>query len=270
MAHRKGRKPQKSTQGPPVTRSAGRSGRPAKGGLWLYGVHAALGALHNPARTIERLVVSPEAARRLSAELESAAAAKNLKPEATEPRAIAGELPAGAVHQGIAVLTRPLADPDLRNICTIGSEGRAVVLVLDQVTDPRNFGAILRSAGAFGARAVVATKRHAPVESGALAKAASGALETVPVVRVPNLARSLESLADLGYWRAGLAASGTATLAARADRNAVALVLGAEGKGLRRLTVEHCDSVERISGAGGLNVSVAAAVALYALTNAAR
>jgi 23S rRNA (guanosine2251-2'-O)-methyltransferase len=113
---------------------------------------------------------------------------------------------------------------------------------------------------------VVATDRHAPPEGGALAKAASGALETVPVVRVTNLARALETLADIGYWRTGLAAEGPEPLAARPDRSAVALVLGAEGAGLRRLTAEHCDSLERISGAGGLNVSVAAAVALYELS----
>ncbi len=267
MALRKGRKPQKSAQAPSSnSRSANRPVRRAKGGLWLYGVHAALGALNNPARTIERLVVNPDAAQRWGSELDAATRTRRLRPEAMDQRAIAAELPARAVHQGIAVLTKPLPNPHIEDVCTIGNPGRHVVLVLDQVTDPQNFGAILRSAGAFGAQAVVSTQRHAPPESGALAKAASGALETVPVVRVPNLARSLETLADLGYWRTGLTAAGTDPLAARENRAAVALVLGAEGKGMRRLTLEHCDSLERIAGAGGLNVSVAAAVALYALT----
>jgi 23S rRNA (guanosine2251-2'-O)-methyltransferase len=262
--------------------------------LWIYGVHAVLGVLENPARTIERLAVSPEAARRLGPDFDRSVAERHIKAETLNQRAIQAEIPAGSVHQGVAVLTKPLGNPDFEKICTPTGPNRSIVVVLDQITDPRNFGAVLRSAGAFGALAVIATDRHAPPESGALAKAASGALETVPVVRVTNLARSLETLADLGYWRTGLAADGPEPLAARADRSAVALVLGAEGSGLRRLTAEHCDSLERISAAGataagatsagagatsadadsvkrasgGLNVSVAAAVALYELTRA--
>ncbi|MBT4710058.1 MAG: 23S rRNA (guanosine(2251)-2'-O)-methyltransferase RlmB [Alphaproteobacteria bacterium] len=271
MAHRKGRKPQilpqKSNEAGPNRRPSGRTRRSKASGLWIYGVHAVTAVMRNPARTIERLVVSPEAARRLDAEIDTAAAERNIKPEALNQRGIQAELPAGAVHQGVAVLTSPLANPDFEQVCTPTPGDRATVLVLDQITDPRNFGAILRSAGAFGALAVVATDRHAPPESGALAKAASGALETVPVVRVTNLARALDTLADLGYWRTGLAAEGTQPLIARPDRSAIALVLGAEGSGLRRLTTEHCDSLEKIP-AGGLNVSVAAAVALYELTRA--
>jgi len=286
MAHRKGGKPQilpqKSNESGPNRRPSGRTRRSKASGLWLYGVHAVTGVLKNPARTIERLVVSPEAAHRLGADFEIAVADRHIKPETLNQRGVQAELPAGAVHQGVGVLTSPLANPDFEKICTPITGDRATVLVLDQITDPRNFGAILRSAGAFGALAVVATDRHAPTESGALAKAASGALETVPVVRVTNLARALETLADLGYWRTGLAVEGTQPLIARPDRSAIALVLGAEGSGLRRLTTEHCDSLERISAAGaasagaepvnaaagGLNVSVAAAVALYELTRA--
>ena len=298
MAHRKGRKPQNLRQDSNASsakkRPSGHGRKPKRSGLWLYGVHAVLGALENPARTIERLVVSPEAARRLAGDLEAPASDRRIVPESLTQRAIAAEIPAGAVHQGIAVLTKPLSNPDLAKICVPSDDARSIVLVLDQITDPRNFGAILRSAWAFGALAVVATDRHAPPESGALAKAASGALETVPVVRVTNLARSLETLADLGYWRTGLSGEASQPLDPRPDRSAVALVLGAEGPGLRRLTTEHCDSLERIPGArpwsagadstmtaagassagaaskmtsaGGLNVSVAAAVALYEMT----
>ena len=284
MAHRKGRKPQNLRQNSNDSgarkRPPGRGRKLKRSGLWLYGVHAVLGALENPARTIERLVVSPEAARRLARDLEVPTSDRRIVPESLAQRAIAAEIPAGAVHQGIAVLTKPLSNPDLAKICVPSDDARSIVLVLDQITDPRNFGAILRSAWAFGALAVLATDRHAPPESGALAKAASGALETVPVVRVNNLARSLETLADLGYWRTGLSGEAPNPLDPRPDRSAVALVLGAEGTGLRRLTTEHCDSLERIpaagatsagaaskmTSAGGLNVSVAAAVALYEMT----
>jgi 23S rRNA (guanosine2251-2'-O)-methyltransferase len=286
MTHRKGRKPQNLPQNSSKTpkeaaanrRPTGRTRRSKASGLWIYGVHAVLGVLENPARTIERLVVSPEAARRLGPKIDRPAADRHIIAETLNQRAIQAEIPAGAVHQGVAVLIKPLGNPDFEKTCTPTGRDRSIVVVLDQITDPRNFGAVLRSARAFGALAVVATDRHAPPESGALAKAASGALETVPVVRVTNLARALETLADLGYWRTGLAAEGPEPLAARPDRSAVALVLGAEGSGLRRLTAEHCDSLERISGAGGsrasaaatggLNVSIAAAVALYELTRA--
>jgi 23S rRNA (guanosine2251-2'-O)-methyltransferase len=187
---------------------------------------------------------------------------------------IASLLPAGAVHQGLAALVKPLKSPDLSEACEPTQGLRTVVLVLDQVTDPRNVGAILRSAAAFGAKAVVATAAHSPPESGTLAKAASGALERVPFVRVPNLARALETLAELGYWRVGLDSGATETLAGAKHEGAVALVLGAEGSGMRRLTAKHCDfraklATHPVAGAtGSLNVSVAASVALYELTRA--
>ena len=284
MARRKGRKPQNLHQNSGDSgakkRPPGRGRKFKSSGLWLYGVHAVLAALENPARTIERLVVSPEAARRLAEDLDKPTSDRRIEAESLTQRAIGLEIPAGAVHQGIAMLTKPLSNPDLAKTCAPSDQGRSIVLILDQITDPRNFGAILRSAGAFGALAVVATDRHAPTESGALAKAASGALERVPVVRVTNLARALETLADLGYWRTGLSGEASDTLDPRPDRSALALVLGAEGTGLRRLTTEHCDSLERIpaagassagadlgmTAAGGLNVSVAAALALYEMT----
>ena len=237
------------------------SARPPRGGvdrgLWLYGAHAVLAALNNPSRTITRLVVTAEAAKRHVGELGREA-------ETIDGGRLASMLPGGAVHQGIAALAKPLEDPGI-TACAPAPGQRSVVLVLDQVTDPRNVGAILRSAAAFGAKAVVVPAHHSPPESGALAKAASGALERVPLVRVPNLARGLQQLADLGYWRVALTADAATVLSAAKHTGNVALVLGGEGAGLRRLTAERCDTNERLPTKGGasLNVSVAAALALY-------
>jgi 23S rRNA (guanosine2251-2'-O)-methyltransferase len=194
--------------------------------------------------------------------------------EAATVASISALLPAGAVHQGLAILAKPLESLELSEACEPKAQGRSIVLVLDQVTDPRNVGAILRSAAAFGVQAVVSTEAHAPPESGVLAKAASGALERVPFIRVPNLARVLGTLAELGYWRVGLDSAATDVLKAEKHTGAVALVLGAEGVGMRRLTAEHCDFRARlatspVAGAtGSLNVSVAASVALYELLSA--
>src|SRR5262249_6937380 len=157
---------------------------------------------------------------------------------------IAALVPGGAPHQGLGLLAEPLPVPDLADVCIEPDDG-APVLVLDQVTDPHNVGAILRSAAAFGARAVVMTDQHAPPETGVLAKAASGALDRVPLLRVANLARALDDLAGLGYWRVGLVEDGPETLAQAKTAGrlggGVVLVLGAEGSGLRRLTTERCD-----------------------------
>ena len=178
-------------------------------------------------------------------------------------------LPAGAVHQGLAAKVHPLPDRGIEDVIA-EAEGleRAHLMILDQVTDPQNVGAILRSAAAFGALAVVLTERHAAPESGALAKAASGALEHVPLVRVANLARAIELLKKGGFWIAGLATAGLQTLAQAKLSGKVGLALGAEGPGLRRLTREHCDLLVRLPTGGPidhLNVSNAAAVALYEL-----
>ena len=175
----------------------------------------------------------------------------------------------GNVHQGIALLADPLADVALADICGgIAPDGRATLLVLDQVTDPRNVGAALRAAAAFGARAVVLTERNAPPTSGTLAKAAAGALETVPLIRAKNLARALGELEKHNFWRLGLDGSADMALGDADTSGRIALVLGAEGAGLRRLTREACDLLVRIPTTGAmqsLNVSAAAAVALYAL-----
>jgi 23S rRNA (guanosine2251-2'-O)-methyltransferase len=178
-------------------------------------------------------------------------------------------LPAGAVHQGLAAKVHPLPDRGIEDVIA-QADGleHAHLIILDQVTDPQNVGAILRSAAAFGALAVVLTERHAAPESGALAKAASGALEHVPLIRVANLARALELLKKGGFWIAGLAAEAPQTLAQAKLTGKVGLALGAEGPGLRRLTREHCDLLVRLPTGGPidhLNVSNATAVALYEL-----
>jgi 23S rRNA (guanosine2251-2'-O)-methyltransferase len=168
---------------------------------------------------------------------------------------------AEAVHQGIALEVAPLEPLPVESV-----RDARLLVVLDQVTDPHNVGAILRSALAFGADALLSTARHAPAETGVLAKAASGALDRLPLVSVPNLARVLDQLADFGFFRIGLDSEGETLLEASLHGDRIALVLGAEGKGLRRLTRENCDAVARLAMAGplaSLNVSNAAAVALY-------
>jgi 23S rRNA (guanosine2251-2'-O)-methyltransferase len=196
-----------------------------------------------------------------------------LRAEPATREALTQLLPEGAVHQGLAIQVQPLDQPDLpallADLPPPGGAGKPVVVVaLDQVTDPQNVGAILRSAAAFGATAVVAPQRHAAPESGALAKAASGALEHLAYLHVGNLARALDQLKEAGFWVLGLAAEGATTIA-EADAGArIVLVLGAEGSGLRRLTRERCDLLARLPTGGAigqLNVSNAAAVALYEL-----
>ena len=237
---------------PPGGVAAGRA-------MWIYGVHPVVAALANPRREIRRLLTTAEAAGRLPAD--------SPQRENAAPEEIAAVLPAGAVHQGLAVLTEPLPETDIQAVCaaTAGA-ARAVVVVLDRVADPHNVGAILRSAAAFGAAAVIVPERHAPRATGALAKAASGALETVPLVRATNLARALETLKQSEFWCVGLDAAAQQRIDGAALPARAALVLGAEGAGLRRLTRESCDFLVRvpIGGAvGSLNVSAAAAVALY-------
>jgi 23S rRNA (guanosine2251-2'-O)-methyltransferase len=235
----------------------------------LYGYHAVAAALANPHRTIQRLLVSEGAAQRLAEAIE----ARTLKPEIVEPRDLDRLLGADAVHQGMALVANFLPEPSLESLCATSTDGPApLILVLDQVTDPHNVGAILRSASVFGVRGIIMTRVHSPPLSGVLAKAASGALEHVPVVLVTNLARAMEELADRGVTRLGLDGDAPNTLEAQKVDGPAALVLGAEGKGLRRLTRENCDVLCRIStfGAlGSLNVSNAAAVALHALRTAA-
>ena len=234
----------------------------ASGTDWLYGRHAVLAALRNPNRRCRRLLMTAEAERAVGDSTGTDPA-----PEIVERNRLNDLMP-GAVHQGVALLADPLPEPGLAEAASPAADRNNTVLVLDQVSDPHNVGAILRSADAFAARAIVTTDRNAPSATGALAKAASGAVERVPMVRVANLAQALDTLGQLGYWRIGLAADGERDLADCREFGNVALVLGAEGKGLRRLTAAKCDLLARIPMPGAmtsLNVSNAAAVALYEL-----
>jgi 23S rRNA (guanosine2251-2'-O)-methyltransferase len=225
----------------------------------LYGWHTVMAALANPQRRFRRLLVTENAARRLAEEKLSPV----VKLEMVRPDAIDALVGPEAVHQGLYAETDPLPSPDLEDVAS------GVLLVFDQITDPHNVGAILRSAAAFGVTAAVTTARHSPEATGVLAKAASGALEYVPIVTVGNLAQALRTLKDLGTLLVGLDSSGEANLADVAFTAPVALVLGAEGKGLRQLTRTTCDVVARLDLPGAiksLNVSNATALALYIAT----
>jgi 23S rRNA (guanosine2251-2'-O)-methyltransferase len=226
--------------------------------VWLYGRHTVVAALANPRRRRRRLVATPEAARDLAARLGTASVAVDTMERAD----IARLLPGGAVHQGLALLADPLPEVPLAEVCA----AHGPVLVLDRADDPRNVGAVVRSAAAFGAAAVVVPRRHAPEATGALAKAASGGLELVPLVRVTNLARALGQIQDAGLWCVGLDAAAPTSLAAAGLGRRTALVLGAEGAGLRRLTRRACDSLASIpTRRASLNLAAAAAIALYEL-----
>jgi 23S rRNA (guanosine2251-2'-O)-methyltransferase len=223
----------------------------------LFGLHAVEAALANPKRHVVRLLATENAAHRLGPLI----AKRQLKPEPVTPRDLDRLLGADAVHQGVALEAEPLPPVALDEV-----DPNGILLVLDQVTDPQNVGAALRSAAAFGAAGLVMTERHSPPLHGALAKAASGALDIVPVILVKNLAQALTELGERGVMRVGLAEEADAALEAAELTRPLALVLGAEGKGLRQLTREHCDLVCRIStqsALASLNVSNAAAVALH-------
>ncbi|MBL8659094.1 MAG: 23S rRNA (guanosine(2251)-2'-O)-methyltransferase RlmB [Rhodospirillales bacterium] len=234
--------------------------------VWLYGLHAVLACVANPERRCRRLLATDRTRERLAG---AAAAAAVARPdvELCDRRALAAVLPPDAVHQGFAALVEPLAELTLEEVVA-GLEGAATasVVVLDQASDPRNVGAVIRSAAAFGAAAVVTQDRHAPTTTGALAKAAAGGLERVSLVSVVNLARALRSLQAAGFWCIGLDAEAQESLARALPPGRAALVLGSEGYGLRRLTRETCDGLARIpiaSASGSLNLSAAAAIALY-------
>jgi 23S rRNA (guanosine2251-2'-O)-methyltransferase len=237
-------------------------------GYWIYGEHAVLGALGNPARRLKSLLIG-KGSEPPRAVLAAAAEHPGLDIRTAVGREeFARILPESAVHQGIAVQALPLDQPDLEALPPAPEGRRSLVVLLDQVTDPQNVGAILRSACAFGARAVVATDRNAAPESGALAKAASGALEAIPYIRVTNLVRALDRLKESGHWSVGLSADAAPLLADLDLGPGVVLILGSEGRGLRRLTAAHCDFQARLPTLGrlaDLNVSNAAAVALYEL-----
>ncbi len=233
-------------------------------GYWLYGHHAVSAALANSRRKI---------LRRLEIEDQGKALGADPRPlpdwQRVDRATIERLLGRDCVHQGIAARVLPLPECDVEDILEAASgRDQACILILDQVTDPQNVGAILRSAAAFGAIGAILTERHAAPESGLLAKAASGALDYVPVARIVNLVRAMARLKEAGFWCIGLAAEAPQTLAEAKLSGRVALCLGAEGSGLRRLTRENCDLLLRLPSSGPishLNVSNAAAVALYEL-----
>jgi len=249
----------------PFNRPGKSAGRPAwrdrdsdpGGPVILYGWHTVTMALANPQRRIRKLTLTENAARRLADEnIET-----RVTPEIVRPQEIDRLLSPDAVHQGLLAEADALPSPDIE---TLAQEG--MVLVLDQITDPHNVGAILRSAAAFAVKAIVTTARHSPEATGVLAKAASGALELVPMVTVQNLARALTALNERGFQTVGLDSEGSADLSEVTLREPLALVLGAEGKGLRQLTRETCSVVARLDMPGeikSLNVSNAAVLSLY-------
>ena len=230
----------------------------------LYGWHTVKEALANPRRRFHRLLATENALHRLAED----GITPKVKPTLVRPEQIAAELGPDAVHQGLLAEADPLPSPAIEKLNPSG-----ILLVLDQITDPHNVGAILRSAAAFGVTAVVTTARHSPEATGVLAKAASGALEHVPIVTVQNLARALEALKQKNVLTVGLDSSGEADVAALPLSAPLALVLGAEGKGLRQLTRTTCDYVARLDMPGAiksLNVSNATALALYIASSKTR
>lgn len=267
---RQGYRPARGPEGRRDERRDHRSERPHRGDAGqpplkpsqplLYGMHAVIEALANPRRKLGRLFITDNALARL-------------KDSVGEPRRppflVRGDeldrlLPQGAVHQGIAVEAEPLPALDIDDLPENG-----LVLVLDQITDPHNVGAIIRTASAFAADGIIITERHSPDMAGVLAKTASGGLEHVPLIVVSNLSQALMKLGDRGYWRVGLDSEAVAPIGDLAQTRPLALVLGAEGKGLRRLTRERCDTMARLDMPGAiksLNVSNACAIALYAVT----
>lgn len=234
------------------------SGRASSGQVRLWGRHAVEAALNNPDRVHRKLWATREGVASLDGELPA-----DFPVEWADGADLARLVALDAPHQGLVLECAALDDVFLEDVV-----GDGPILVLDQVTDPHNVGAILRSAAAFGAAAIVTQDRHAPPESGVVAKSASGALEVVPWVRVVNLARALDELAEAGYWRIGLAGEAETTLAEALPATPVALVLGAEGEGMRHNIAGHCDALARLpigDAIESLNVSNAAAIALYAI-----
>lgn len=257
-----GHKQQALLQQAPKPQSPRQQG-PRGGGLWLYGLHAARAALANPQRRVLRAVMTDRAAEEIGSSLLG-----RIRHELAAGEQVTRLLPPGAVHQGVALQCERLPNRDLDDVLGEKTEKRRLVVVLDQISDPHNVGAILRSATAFGASAVIVQDRNAPDESGTLAKAASGALDVVPYLQVVNISRALQDLGKRDFWRVALAGDGELPLSEASREGDVALVLGSEGSGVRKLVREHCDAVAYIpmdSAVESLNVSNAAAIALYEL-----
>jgi 23S rRNA (guanosine2251-2'-O)-methyltransferase len=255
-------KPSRALRGRAGRMKGGRgSGRASAGAVRLWGRHAVEAALKNPDRNHRKLWATREAVADLDGELPA-----DFPVEWADVADLARLVARDAPHQGLVLECDPLDDMFLDDVLE-GDPARPVV-VLDQVTDPHNVGAIMRSAAAFNACAIVTQDRHAPPESGTLAKSASGALEVLPWIRVVNLARALDELGEAGYWRIGLDGEGPLTLGEALPTGPIALVLGAEGDGMRHNIVQHCDAIARLpisDAMESLNVSNAAAIALYAV-----
>ncbi len=255
-------KPTRALRGRAGRMQGGRgSGRASTGAVRLWGRHAVEAALKNPDRTHRKLWATREGVASLDGELPA-----DFPVEYASPADLARLVARDAPHQGLVLECNALEDVFLEDVLD-GDPARPLV-ILDQVTDPHNVGAIMRSAAAFNAAAIVTQDRHAPPESGTLAKSASGALEVVPWIRVVNLARALDEVAEAGYWRIGLDGEGPNTFGAALPAGPIALVLGAEGDGMRHNIMQHCDALARLpmtSVIESLNVSNAAAIALYAI-----
>ena len=227
--------------------------------LYIYGSHAVRAALDNPQRHIKNLYLTENAARELAETL----AKRNIQAQIGKPQQLASLLPPDAVHQGMVLETEPLPEPDLVDLAASGK----LLVLIDQVSDPRNVGAILRAAAVFDAGGIILPRRNSPPPSGSLAKTASGALEVVPLLAVANLARALETLHKAGYTSVGLDERGDTLIDDIPKDRPLAVVMGAEGSGLRRLSRDHCDMLVRINindDAKSQNVSNAASIALYA------
>jgi len=273
-------KPRRDNRRPPRDRQrpagqpAAAPPKPPSGGHFLWGRHAVLAAIANPERRIAALYATEDAASELDQAIAGLPADRRADMPAitTSDRRRLDALQPGvdgdkAVHQGMVAAVWPLDAPDLEDLLASLGETPVRLLLLDQLSDPRNVGAVMRSALALGARAIISTHRNAPDESGALARAAAGALEKIPMIRVVNLARAIERLQEAGIEVAGLAADGETPVGDLAVVPRLALALGAEGAGLRHLTRRHCDRLVRIDiseNSESLNVSIAAAIALYA------
>lgn len=272
-----GQTPRRGPEAPRDRRPPTGARRPARargaggGAIWLYGRHPALATLANPRRRIDDVRATAafqESNAEALARLATGAGWSVQTVEAGQLDRLVGK---DAAHQGVAVAVRPLDQPDVTDIRA--AHDAATVLVLDQATDPRNVGAAIRAAAAFGALAVVTTQRGAPPETGALVKAAAGAFETMPYIQATNLARALELLKGNGFWSVGLDGEAATPLAEAPFDRPTAIVMGAEGRGLRRLTAERCDALVHIPIAPAvesLNLATAAAIALYERTRLRR
>jgi 23S rRNA (guanosine2251-2'-O)-methyltransferase len=266
MAKRKPSNHRKAAKSTPFHSKPPASGENGEEMVQIYGQHAVRAALQNRSRRLLSLYATENAAQGLKAEIDAA----RLQPKIVKPAEIAAMLPPDIVHQGLLLSCSVAHQPALEDVAAQGG----LLVLLDQVSDPRNVGAIFRAAAFFGAAAIVTTRRHAPPPAGALAKTASGALENLPYIMIANLARALETLQEFNYLTVGLDELGETLIDAVPRDQPLAIVMGAEGKGLRRLTRENCQMLARLPAAQTqstgafttLNVATATAVSLYALT----